>query len=242
VKLARRFWFITILTLGAFGFTGSTRAIVVGQVDDFENGTLHGWTNGGVPGVSIESGGPAGANDNFMQVTATGGGGPGSRLTVFNRDQWLGDYVATNVNAIEMDLQNQGDVDLTIRLGFKEFSGPGAPGYLSAPFFLLAGSGWQHAIFLINPASVTAVGTLSDFNTFFAGGFSEMRIINEVGVGDLSGDPVAGQLGIDIIRTVPEPSATLLASIGLLLFGAACSRKSQSDDPACRVRGLGKHR
>ena len=113
--------------------------------------------------------------------SAVGGSGPGRFLTVFNRAQWLGNYIALGVTAIEIDLQNFSKVDLNIRLGFKESTDAGASGYLSAAFSLPAGSGWQHAIFLINPASMIAVGSPADFNTFFADNFGEMRIMNEAG-------------------------------------------------------------
>lgn len=213
------------IVLGALLFAGSAGAIVLGQVDDFEDNTLQDWANGGASGVppvlNINTGGPAGADDNFMQVTADGSGA-GRFLTVFNRTQWLGDYLSTGVTAIEMDLRNLGSVNLTIRLAFKEFGGPTSPGYLSSQSFTLAvGSGWQHVTFLINPASMIAIGGPTAFNTFFAGGFQEMRIINAAGTGDLNGESITGQLGVDNIHAVPEPGAALLAVAGLLALVAA---------------------
>jgi hypothetical protein len=208
------------IVLGVFLFAGSARAIVLGQVDNFEDNTLQNWANGGAPGVppvlNINTGGPAGANDNFMQISSDGAG-IGKFLTVFNRSQWLGDYIGTGVTAIEMDLRNLGSVSLTIRLAFKDAPGNGTPGYLSSQSFTLAvGSGWQHVVFLINPASMIAIGGPTAFNAFFAGGFQEMRIIDEVGTSNLNGDIITGQLGIDNIHAVPEPGAALLAVAGML--------------------------
>ena len=53
----------------------SASAIVFGQIDDFENGTTLGWANG-VPGylVNINTGGPGGTDDNFLQLIADGVG------------------------------------------------------------------------------------------------------------------------------------------------------------------------
>ena len=210
-----------IITLGLLLFAGTARAIGVGQVDDFEDGTLQNWGNGGGFGVppvlNIITGGPAGANDNFMQVTADGSGA-GRFLTVFNRSQWLGDYIVTGVTAIEMDLRNLGSVNLTIRMAFKSSAGPGVPGYLSAPFPLPVGSGWQHAVFLINPGTMIPIGGPVDFNSFFSNGVNEVRIVNEVGASNLSGDVVIGQLGVDNVHAIPEPSAALLTIAGLLAF------------------------
>jgi hypothetical protein len=218
------------IAVGALLFAGSAKAIVVGQTDNFEDDTLQNWANGGVPGVppvlNINTGGPAGAGDNFMQVTSDGVG-VGRYLTVFNRSQWLGDYIGTGVIAIEMDLRNLGSVDLNIRLAFKQFVGSGGPGYLSAPISLLAGGGWQHVVFSITPGTMIAVAGPSDFTTFFSNGFGELRIINEAGTDNLNGDAVAGQIGVDNIHAVPEPGAVALLAIAGLLALTVARRKRE---------------
>lgn len=207
------FWLVT-LTLAS-----SAHAISFGQSDDFQDGTTQNWANGGVPGappvLNIGTGGPGGAGDKFMQISSTGSGA-GSRLTVFNRDQWLGNYISTGVTAIEVDLNNFSDIALSVRIAFKSDAGPGSSGFLSLPFILNAGSGWQHALFTISPATMIAIGGPADFNTFFSGNFEEIRIINEVGTNDLNGDRVIGQLGIDNVHAVPEPTSFVLAGAGLV--------------------------
>lgn len=216
-----------IIAIGLLLFAGSAKAIVLGQIDDFEDGSLQSWANGGAGApeiLNIDTGGPTGVGDNFMEVTADGAG-PGQFLTAYNRSQWLGDYLATGVTAIEMDLRNLGKVDLTIRLAFKDGTGPGAAGYLSQGFTLAAGGNWQHVIFLIDSAAMSTVGSPSAFNTFFAGGLQEARIINESGTDNLNGDSVTGQLGVDNIHAVPEPSAILLGAGGLLALTVACRRR-----------------
>jgi hypothetical protein len=215
-----------VIALGLLLFAASARAIVFGQIDDFEDKSLQNWANGGAPGApqpeNIDTGGPGGVNDNFMQVTADGVG-PGGFLTVFNRSQWLGDYIATGVTAIEMDLRNLGKVDLTIRMAFKSVPGNNALGYLSQGFTLAAGGAWQHVTFLINPAALTALGGPTAFNTFFANGFQEARIINASGTGNLNGEAVIGQLGVDNIHAVPEPGTALLTAAGL--FAVTLARR-----------------
>jgi hypothetical protein len=209
-----------IIVFGLLLFAGSAKAIVVGQLDNFEDGTLQDWNNGGAgapPVLNIGTGGPAGVNDNFMQVTSDGSGA-GQFLTVFNRSQWLGNYLGAGVTAIEMDLRNLGSVSLTIRLAFKNVGGPGAVGYLSSGFTLASGSGWQHVVFQINPAAMVAVGGPDAFNTFFASDVQEMRLINETGTSNLNGNAITGQLGVDNIHAVPEPSVVLLTGTGILAF------------------------
>ena len=75
----------------------SASAVVVGQIDDFQDGTTANWSNGEiigtVPVTNVPTGGPAGAGDHYIQLTSDGSGS-GGKLTAFNRDQWLGDYLA----------------------------------------------------------------------------------------------------------------------------------------------------
>ncbi|MEP7015775.1 MAG: PEP-CTERM sorting domain-containing protein [Verrucomicrobiota bacterium] len=199
----------------AFGV--SAYAVSVGQVDNFQDGTTQNWANGdaGAPPVlNIATGGPAGVGDKYMQISSQASA-PGNRLTVFNRDQWLGDFVSQGIITIEVDLNNFSNIALSVRIAFKTDQGPGSSGYLSQPFTMTPGSGWLHAAFSITPATMTAIGGPAAFNTFFSGGFGEMRIINEAGAANLNGDVVVGQLGIDNIHAVPEPGSFVLAAIGL---------------------------
>lgn len=221
---------LATIVLGSLLFAGSAKGIVQGQVDDFEDGTTQGWGNGGAfgapPVVNVPTGGPSGMDDNFMQITSVGGGGPGRFLVAFNRDQWIGDYISAGIITIEMDLMNQGSVNLSIRLAFKETATFDSPGYLTSTAALLApGSGWQHFVFTINVGSMIAINGPAAFNTFFAGGMEEMRILNEAGTADLNGNVAVAQLGVDNIHAVPEPTTFLLGTFGLLVLAGASRLK-----------------
>lgn len=208
-----------LVSLLALAFSCSAQAIENGHIDDFQDGTTQNWTNGGIPPtppvVNIPDGGPGGAGDHYIQVTSLGGQGAGNRLITYNRDQWLGDYLGQGVTAIEMDLKNFGNTDLSMRIGFKQEIGPAAPGYVSPAFFLPAGSGWQHVVFTINMATMIPINSPLDFNTFFSGNFQEVRILNAINP-DLNGEPIVAQIGIDNIHAVPEPSALALGAFGAL--------------------------
>ena len=216
--------------LGAFALillvlANSVHAIDAGQVDDFQDGTVRDWINGGgSPVLNIDTGGPTGAGDRYLQISSTGSIEPGGRLTVLNLIQWVGNYIAAGVTAIEIDLRNEGAVDLSIRLAFKESFGFGTPGYLSQPMILPAGSGWLHFSISLAPGNLIAVGDPAPYATFFSTGNGEMRIINAVGTSNLIGDPIAAQLGIDNIRAVPEPATTALLGTGMLLLAARLAR------------------
>jgi len=218
------------LCLGACALTllvlaDPAHAIDFGQVDNFQDGTTMDWINGGgSPVLNIDTGGPAGAGDRYLQISSTGSIEPGGRLTVLNLIQWVGNYIAAGVTAIEIDLRNEGAVDLSIRLAFKESFGFGTPGYLSQPMILPAGSGWLHFFISLAPSDLIPVGGPAPYATFFSNGNGEMRIINAVGTGNLNGEPIAAQLGIDNIRAVPEPTTTAFLGTGMVLLAARLFR------------------
>ena len=220
-----------LIALVALVLSYPAYAISPGQIDNFQDGTTQNWTNGGVPGVppvvNVPTGGPGGAGDRFIQVTSVASP-PGNRLTTFNRDQWLGNYIAAGVTTIEMDLENLSDIQLSIRIAFRVEFSPSSAGYLSLPMILAPGGGWQHAVFSITEANLIAVGAPPDYITFFTSGIVETRIINEVGSTNLNGDVVVGQLGIDNIHAVPEPNSFLLGAIGFIAVVVTGLRKKRA--------------
>lgn len=217
----------TVVVFALVFFVRSAVAVNVGQTDDFQDGTTMNWSNGEIIGVvpvtNISTDGPGGAGDRFIRLTADGSGS-GGKLVAFNRDQWLGDYVGGGVTSIEVDLRNQSSVSLSIRMAFKNGPGGGAsaPGYLTQAAILPAGSGWQHFTFSLAPANLIAVNNPAPWSTFFIG---EVRFLHEVGTTSLSGTNVVGQLGIDNVHAVPEPTTTLLVTGGLLTLATSLIRR-----------------
>ena len=210
------------------GMRAARAQVTLGQIDTFEDGTTQGWTvgAGGAPGpVNIATGGPAGAGDNFLEVSSTGRPGPGGRLVTINSSQWAGNYLAAGVNEITLDANNLGATDLSIRLLFADpMGGPPADVAVTSQALLLpAGSGWVHASFLIDPADLVAV--LGSASAALANA-TEMRIFHNPAP-DFPGPPVgipdiAATLGVDNITAaaVPEPG-TLAFFAGLVVPCAA---------------------
>jgi hypothetical protein len=199
--------------------------ITLGQNDTFETSTTLNWTDGhGGTGESVQAGGPAGLSDHYLQVISTGGGGAGSKMTVFNRNQWVGNYIAAGVNDIDLSLfAPSGGTALSIRLAFKSSTANGTPGYVSTvPFALPADGAWHHTDFQLTAVAMTAIGSPTAFGTFFSTpGPVEMRIISSVNP-SLDGDAIAATLGVDNIHAgftpTPEPGGTLavvLAAAGV---------------------------
>ena len=187
-----------------------------------------------VPPDQMPSGGPNGAGDGYLQVTASGGTGAGSRLVAMNADQWTGNYLAAGVNAISVDLRNLGSSDLTVRFLFENPLGgpPSDIGVTTFGAFLPAASGWMHFLFPIAPAELVPVDP-GDNMTALLSNVTLLRIIHSIDAGEA--DQVAGQLGVDNITAtvVPEPSTLLLFGSGL---AATMTRRARRGRRVVRIR------
>ena len=203
-------------------------------VDDFEDLTTQGWHVGDpahpAPPAVVASGGPAGVGDAYLQLTAVGGTGPGSRLSVLNLSQWTGDF--TDVGAIAMDANNFGPSDVVLRLLFVNFPDtPGPPtdvAWTVAPVQVAADTGWTSVLFNLSPANLFApfgsvVGALSDVD--------ELRIFHSVapafGGPSVGAEPVVATVGIDNIQVVPEPSTLVLLLSGLGIAARRARRRAR---------------
>jgi hypothetical protein len=209
-------------------------AVVIGQIDTFQNGTTDNWTAGGVlgmfpptpPHVTTTGGGPAGAGDQYLVVTSIGGNGAGSALATFNTMQWAGNYLAAGIGGISMDLFNLGGTALTIRLRIEDpMGGPPVDEAISTYGAVLpAGGGWTPVFF---PTGVADWNALSGTVAAALSQATALWIINSPDdMTDYS--PIVGELGIDNITAlpVPEPASILLLAPGLLGLAAAGSRRA----------------
>jgi len=185
----------------------SLHAVILGQVDDFQDGTTMGWVHGSLaspnPPSNVADAGPGGVGDNALLNQATGVGGPGSRMTMLNQTQWSGDYIATGVTEISMMLRAApGPFDiLDMRVGFE--SGFGNR-YVSDSFTLPSDGFWYEASFDISPAALTQVGGGMSATDVLSAVF-EMRILS-ASTPSWQGDLSLANLFVDNIVAVPEPS------------------------------------
>ena len=197
------------------------------QVNTFQAGNVAAWTNGDriTDPAIVAAGGPAGASDAFLRVTANGGGGPGSKLITFNQSAaWSGNFTTAGVNAISMDLKNFNTFPLSMRIGLEE---TGGTWYVLNPAFTLpADNAWHTATFNLAAANFSTVTG----GTPLATGLTrvrEFRILHNPSV-DYRGAAVSASFGVDNIRAVPEPAATLL----LAPLVPMLSRRRRSHSPA----------
>ena len=196
-----------------FGASAPTAfALTNGKVDTFSNGTTEGWVSPATnPPIVVTTGGPAGAGDGYVFVTATDGS-LNSQLAALNVTQWAGNYVQAGVSAFEMDCWNTQKNALVLRVQISRFSPLGQPTdvAVSKPFVLPPGRGWVAVVVSIAPDDLR---TLVGDPRLALSGATEIQIV-EGAVHALQAEAQAspgaslGGLGLDNFRAVgiPVPS------------------------------------
>ncbi len=202
--------------------------IIVGQVDDFEDGTVMGWgksptaTN---PAFNVPFGGPDGAGDNYLQNDSTGTAGPGSKQIIFNQTlEWTGDFTAAI--GIRVDMRTFGTGFQPMRIALNEGIGFDNV-YASANAFLLPDDGqWHTATFLFSdlvPATDSPVPTLTLAQVLSNVG--QTRILAAPNP-TLRGDTVAATVDFDNIVAIPEPATWIMALLGAAVLATGRLRRA----------------
>ncbi len=165
--------------------------------DDFQSGLPGSWEG---PNVTIESGGQDGAADQFLLVTATGGGGPGSHLATHNStSNWTGDYLAAEIQSISVDLMNPTTSANPLNMRLVLF-GPNSfsERWTSSVAADVPNDGvWRRYEFSVAEASLSQVLGGTSYNDLMAGVLRTM-LRHDV-TGSAGGTAVVASLGIDNI-------------------------------------------
>lgn len=193
-----------LFLLSIFISTSVSSQVVAGQIDDFENGTVQSWEEGGGltsspnPPANISTGGPNGANDNFLRNVSSGGFGAGSKMVMFNQNQWTGNYIGQSIIAIKFKAKTTTNA-LNLRIAF---DGTGGRICTTNAVTINSGSPWTDVTIPISISDFKLVGgtnisqTLQNVNT--------MRILSSSSPA-WEGDAISATLDIDVI----EASTTL---------------------------------
>lgn len=204
-------------------------ALTSGQVDDFETETAEGWSVG-IGSVPVQvSGGPDGAGDAYLEPTASGGAGSGSRLTVFNALQWAGDYPTEEVGVIGLDALHVSGSDVFLRVAL---IGPAGSVVSTLPIVLSPPAVWEPLEFSLAPEDLTLLDGTGGIDSVLAD-VTQVRFLHSVdlpglGIGGLpSGDTVAATIGIDNITALPEPAGPIQSIIGLLAVATLGRRRAR---------------
>ncbi|MGI8924007.1 MAG: hypothetical protein ACR2HJ_08230 [Fimbriimonadales bacterium] len=166
--------------------------IVLGQVDDFEDGTLQNWEGGSDP-TNIPDGGSSGAGDNYLQISAGRKGG--IHLGTFNLVQWSGSYTDAGVKVLEFYLRNEGKTTLSMRIvlfnGTTRFTSTLAT-------ILPPDNRWRRVAFPLRESDLTRVSGTGTYEQTMAFA-SRLLIRHDAGDPSTGGEAIIGQLGLDDI-------------------------------------------
>lgn len=191
---------------------GPAGAVALGATDTFEDGSTEGWATGVAspnPPVNVATGGPGGAGDHYLLLSANGAAGPGGKLVAWTGTDFHGDYPAAGVTTLAMDLNNLGPTSLSLRLAL---DGPlGSFAISSAAIVLPAGSGWTPVRFSMLPSAFDGDGAL------VLSGVSQLRLFHGT-TALFPGGAIVAQLGVDNVSAVPEPGMAGMLAGGLAVL------------------------
>jgi hypothetical protein len=217
-----------IALIAALSLLGSPAvAIVLGQFDNFQSGTLQNWTGGSNP-TNQPNGGPDGASDRYLRITS---GGVSSNLGVFNSAQWAGGYGAAGVTRVNIDLNNFGPDPVSLRIMIA------TPGCNGPPFtctawtstnatVLPAGTGWVRVEFSLAEPDLTRVLGTDSYATSIAN-VDKLTLRHDDGAPSPPGTQILvnAVLGIDNVTALPEPprdvALTVVCALALAVRIAA---------------------
>ncbi|NLX13384.1 MAG: hypothetical protein GXY44_06990 [Phycisphaerales bacterium] len=193
----------------------SAEAIVLGQVDDFQDETAIRWWSGTASVSKIATGGPAGLGDQYLQVSTTAY--PEGRQLMVNNRMWGGDYVMAGVHSLEVALLNLNPFPLEIRIL--------APSmdygvYTSSTAFLIPSDGqWHHTVFSLLEDDMTWVGGSAGDYSMAMRNILSLTIRHQPGEPAYNGPAIVASFGIDNIRATPEPGTLVLFPLLFLAVG-----------------------
>ena len=197
----------TALLAALLGLTTSHAATLF-SLDDFQDGTLQNWS-GNSGRILVPTGGPSGAGDAFLSMGNAGQ----NRLATFNKADHAGDYLAAGIVAVTLDMMapatNPTAPDMRVVL-----FGPRANDrWTSATPHTVPNDGvWRSYTFSFDESELAHV---LGGNTYAAMISDVERLMFRYDPGGPSSDGVNynGQVNLDNIRLVPEPSTTLFLAL-----------------------------
>ncbi len=168
------------------------------------------------------------AGDGYLSVDADGIGEKGKMVTFSADPGWLGDYFAAQVTGIEMDIANRStsdDVHLRIALGNRASpQQTGGTWFLSSTAIVIpVGTDWTSVYLPLAEADLMRVANLTgELGTdSYEAAFSDIRnirILSAILPLGAIGDEFVGDVQLDNIRLIPEPSSLLLLAAGIAVL------------------------
>lgn len=193
---------------------GQVFSATLAHSSDFEASNKDGWQHPVSSGnqTAIQMDGPF---NHILLVTSNGGGGAGSRLVVPNTtDTWQGNYTASDITGVQMDLVNNSGITLSMRVGIE--GGASGNRWTSTTPVSLTPSQRGTFRFDLDSSSMSAAGG-NNLATALAD-ITQIRILHNPNTGDYKGASVSGSFTVDNITLVPEPSSSAMILLGSIIF------------------------
>ena len=182
--------------------------------------SFNGWTvgNGGAgTGLTNPLGGLGG--DGYLSTTATGGSGPGSKLVVFNDDQWLGNWTSNGRTSVYFHAR--ASEDLTLRLIVETGPGQTQDAITTDSVELLADGEWHIIEFSVTAADLTILGDTAAEDILTD--VSKLRIVHADSTSGATA--IAATLDLDNVSTAP--------------LAAECGDSAINNDEVCDGLAVG---
>jgi hypothetical protein len=198
-------WVGILAVMAAFGMESASSRAATLHVDDFQGGTTAlGWSGGSSPTYTA-NGGPNGAGDAFVQISAF----PGGNLATYNTSpQWTGNFTTIGAETINVDMMAPStSAPLAIRLvvmGPSKFIR-----WDSADAQAVPNDGvWRNYQFSLAESDLTLVAGTDAYATLMSS-VERVMFRYDPGAPDSSGSPVdapGGTLNLDNITLAVAPT------------------------------------
>ncbi|WP_152604846.1 T9SS type A sorting domain-containing protein [Psychroserpens jangbogonensis] len=189
---------LSLLLISAVSFA----QVSANQVDDFEDGTSQNWEIGGAAApedfpMNVVTDGPNGVDDNYLTYSSLGGGGPVSKMIIFNAgptSQWSSNFTSESIVAIKMNVRVL-TTDLNLRVAFQ---GNGTRICSTNGIAVAAGIGWTEIIIPISASDFTLISGGSTIASALEN-VSAMRILSSSSPTWTGADAVIATMHLDNI-------------------------------------------
>ncbi len=219
---------LSVLFMGVVGCLYGDPVITTNTFDTGREGWQP-WTTNDVNGISL--GNP------YLKIAADGSGVFGKMITFNSNPEWTGNYSGAGITGIRLDIANMSDSDdVHLRVALGNRASPqqsGGTWWLSKTATIIPlESEWTSVFLPFSEPDMRVVGNImgeSD-NDSFVDTFNDIqniRILSATVPFGAIGDEFVGDVGIDNVALVPEPSTMPLIGLGSLLifYGRRRNRK-----------------
>ena len=164
----------------------------------------------------------------YLDIAADGSGALGKAITFNVEPAWTGNYNSTGVTGLRLDIANRSDSDdVYLRVALGNRASPqqsGGTWWISKTAeFIASESVWTSVFLPIAESDMVVVGNIAgeSYNESIEDTFSNIlniRILSAIVPVGAVGDEFVGNVGIDNVALVPEPSTVPMIGVGVVIL------------------------